>query len=56
VTPKPDKKGTLDGSDYIIEISYDGKAPSHVIDTVIEIKTDDAKQPLIRVPIQSRMD
>jgi len=56
VTPKPDKKGIQDGSDYIIEISYDGKAPSHVIDTVIEIKTDDVKQPLIRVPIQSRMD
>jgi len=56
VTPKPDKKGMQDGSDYIIEISYDGKAPSHVIDTVIEIKTDDTKQPLIRVPIQSRMD
>lgn len=40
-------------SEYTISATYDGKAPEHRVDTQIRITTDDPKQPVILLPINS---
>lgn len=40
-------------AEYSIKVLYDGKAPGHILKSVIVVETDDPKQPVIRIPIQT---
>ena len=41
------------GAEYTISAKYDGKAPEHRLDTQLRITTDDPKQPLILIPLNT---
>ena len=40
-------------SAYTIRVLYNGKAPGHRIKGTITVETDDAKQPIIKLPVQT---
>jgi Protein of unknown function (DUF1573) len=43
----------LSDYEYVIRVLYDGKAEEHQVKTELIIETDDAKQPTIRIPVES---
>ena len=47
------KVEAMRGSEYYVKVLYDGKAAGHKFKSVIIIETDDPKQSVIRIPIQT---
>ncbi|MEZ0326096.1 MAG: DUF1573 domain-containing protein [Fimbriimonas sp.] len=37
--------------EYALEVAYDGKAPKGELATMLKVKTDDPKQPLVNIPV-----
>lgn len=41
------------GCEYFIKVVYNGKAPAHRVKGVISVSTNDPKQPMLRIPVQT---
>lgn len=52
---KPKAVAKSDGTEYDILVSYSGKAPSGIVNGRLTIKTNDAKQPVIVVPVRGNV-
>jgi hypothetical protein len=52
---KPKAISKKDGTEYDIVVSYSGKAPSGIVNGRLTIKTNDAKQPAIVVPVRGNV-